>query len=494
MSTERTSSVNGCFHLDHPAQVVAGVLLAAMACVHHANANPGDLDPGFGSAGLVTTDFTGTEDQAGGLALQSDGRIVLAGSTLIANSFGAKDFAVARYLRNGTPDQTFGTGGKVTSHLPSSFFNIATSVLVQPDGRIVIGGYSDSGLLGNDLGFALVRYLADGSLDASFGNAGVVLTNPTATYTDAILSLALQTDGKIVAAGLSYSGSMFKDPSSFAVARYDANGTPDSTFGSGGVAQTAFDGDVSNGLTVAIDSTGRIVVGGTVYSLANGGWVFGLARYTPAGVLDSQFGSAGKVMTGFTGAGYFHSDMTAMALQPDGRIVAAGRAAESTGYNEFLVARYAMNGSLDASFGNSGLVPLRFGDDDCEAHAIAIDSHGAILIGGHASAIGYLFTNGGEVVVSPSAAAAPFALARLLPDGTPDARFGINGSLVTRFSNDDALGDTIAAIKADAGGILVAGFARTWTQGMSTYASNADFAMARYDDGYSIFSNGFEIP
>jgi len=454
-------------------------------------AAPGDLDPAFGVAGLVTTDFSGTEDQSGGSAVQADGKIVAVGSTLLAGQFGAKDFALARYLHDGSLDPAFGNGGRVTTHFPNSFFSIGTRVQIQADGKIVVAGYSDSGLMppgSSDQQFALARYLSDGSLDPSFGDGGLVLTD-FGPYYDFALALAIQPDGKIVAAGVSYAGISYIDPSAFALARYNADGSLDDGFGTGGKVTTAINDQTDVAWSIAIDAAGRLVVGGTVFVFDG---AFGIARYLPDGSLDTSFGSGGSVIDGFADAGLVQAEIAALTLQPDGKIVAAGRATPGSGAEEFVVARYADDGSRDTGFGDGGVVDFSIGDADSEAYAVAIDRKGSILVAGQSGGFGFGTVTGMAISVDAAPLPAQFVLARLLGDGTPDAGFGDAGIVTTRFPGDDGIADVIGAIHPNASGILVSGLARTDNHAMSTYSSNADFALARYDDGYPIFADGFD--
>ena len=152
---------------------------------------PAALDPTFGGTGTVTTDFSGSDDSATSSAVQADGKIVAVGS-----SFPGPDFAAVRYNTDGSLDPSFGGTGKVTTNVIS--YDIASSVVIQADGKIVVAGYGS----GSNYDFALVRYNTDGSLDASFGNTGKVTTDFIMSSQDFANSVAIQADGKIVAAGL----------------------------------------------------------------------------------------------------------------------------------------------------------------------------------------------------------------------------------------------------------------------------------------------------
>ncbi len=305
---------------------LAGAFIAA-ALPGAAVAGPGALDPSFGTGGQVTTDFGGF-DSAQAVAVQSDGKIVAAGSS------GGGDFALARYNADGTLDSTFGSGGKLTTDFGG--FDAASALAIQHDGRIVVTGRTGSG------DFALARYNGDGSLDSTFGSGGKVTTDVGGF--DAALGVALQSDGKIVAVGGGGSGS------DFVVARYSANGSLDSSFGSGGLVTTNL-GGFEAATAVALQTDGKIVATGSTFS--SGFQQFVLTRYNTDGSIDSSFGTDGKVLTDFgLGSGFGG----ALVIQPDGKIVAAGRAG-----SDFVVARYNTDGSPDASFGSGGRATTDFG-------------------------------------------------------------------------------------------------------------------------------------
>ena len=399
--------------------------LVAAALPGAAVAAPGALDPTFGTSGEVTTDFGGS-DSAQAVAIQSDGKIVAAGGTF---SFPSGDFALARYNVDGSLDPTFGSGGKVTTDFGG--FDAASAVVIQPDGRIVAAGRSGGG------DFALARYNADGSLDPTFGSGGKVTTDFGGGF-DAAFGVALQTDGKIIAVG---QGASSFD---FALARYNGDGSLDPTFGSGGKVTTDFTGGFEDAIAVAIQLDGRIVVTGQTFS--GGFQKFALARYNADGSLDTSFGSGGIVTTNF---GFDSAFGGALAIQTDGKIVAAGRAG-----TDFLVARYNGDGSPDASFGSGGMVTTDFGGALFDAaFAVALQSNGKIVAAGSA--------------ISGFPSSADFALARYNVDGSVDASFGSGGKVMTDVGGFDvAFG---VALQAD-GKIIAAG------QG----GSGSDFALARY--------------
>ncbi len=273
----------------------------------------GSLDAAFGSGGVVTTDFFGGPDFVRGMAIQADGKIIIAGGA--ASPPGDGDFALARYNPNGSLDSTFDGDGKLTTRI-SAFDETATAVAIQPDGRIVASG--------SGLGFTLIRYDTGGSLDAGFGAGGIA-----SAFGGVGLAMALQPDGRIVLAG--FGGSLFD----FAVARFDAAGHLDPAFGSGGIIVTPMGGE-NIAFAVAIQSDGRILAGGYATNAVTGR-DFAIARYNFNGALDPTFGVGGKIFTDFSGG----EDLAfGLALQTDGKIVAAGFASGSSTAQDFAVARY----------------------------------------------------------------------------------------------------------------------------------------------------------
>jgi uncharacterized delta-60 repeat protein len=299
-------------------------------------------------------------DYGRAVALQSDGKIVVAGSS---HNGSTDDFAVARYNHNGSLDTTFDSDGKVTTAI-SSFNEGAYAVALQSDGKIIAAGYSNGA-------FALVRYNNNGSLDTTFDNDGKVTT--AIGSGDLGFAVALQPDGKIVVAGASFNG--IEDD--FALARYKSNGSLDTTFDSDGKVTTHF-GSVDNGRALAIQPDGKIVVAGfTVKSMTNND--FALARYNSNGSLDTTFDTDGKVTSEFGNS----ENALAMALQSDGKIIVAGTSYNnSSGEGDFILTRYNSNASLDTTFDTDGIVTTSIGNEYDFGRAVAIQADGKIIVAG----------------------------------------------------------------------------------------------------------------
>jgi uncharacterized delta-60 repeat protein len=366
---------------DHFAEIVAKqdamlrgfclfvVILTLLFVPHSTQAAAGDLDPRFGNGGVVQTDFAQTDDYVLGVGVQPDGKIIVCGQSGIYPDLHS---ALVRYNRNGRLDSTFGTGGKVVVmfHPNSDYLD---ALVLQSDGKIVAAG-SASGTA-----FLVARFNADGSLDQTFGNNGSVQTtfgNPTAAAHD----LILQADGRIIAVGASGAGA-YSELNDFALVRYNTNGSLDPTFGNGGKVKTHFPGIDNTGSTassIALQLDGKLVVGGS-YKNEGTPHQFALARYNANGSLDSTFGNAGKVVT-FIGAG--DAFATALVIQGNGRIVLAGYS-ETTQNHDFTLAGYTSNGTLDSTFGNGGLMTTDFsGGSDDIPYAMALQSDGKLVVAG----------------------------------------------------------------------------------------------------------------
>ena len=396
--------------------------VVVLATPRFVDAFPGALDPFFGSGGRTTTEFGGNAT-ARAVVLQPDGRVVAVGGVTTDTS----RFALARYDTDGTLDAFFGTSGVVSTSFPDGDAE-AFAAALQPDGRVVAVGRTAAG-------FALARYDRKGSLDPFFGTGGRVTTSFGGDA--AALAVALQDDGRLVAVG-GVSGR-------FALARYDADGSLDPFFGSGGRVTTSFTGEAT-ATAVAIQADGKIVTAGRASSGTRSNFV--LARYDTDGTLDPFFGAGGRVVTSLA----VDAEALALVLQPDGKIVAAGRASDGV-TSRFALARYDADGSLDSFFGSQGRVITAF-TGDAQVSALVLQPDGKLIAVGGAS----------------SGGTGTFALARYDADGTLDPSFGTVGRVTTSFGDD---GEAHAAALGPDGRLVAAG-------GVSL-ADRGDFALARYE-------------
>jgi uncharacterized delta-60 repeat protein len=313
----------------------------------------GSLDPSFSGDGKRIIGF-GAQGGATAVAIQSDGKIVAVGRA------GGGGFALARLNPDGSLDASFSGDGRQTT---AGGHNQANAVALQGDGKIVVvGGGGGFGL--RSRAFVLARYNPDGSLDTSFSGDGIQTTDFVGH--DEARAVAIQTDGKILAAGFA------RDD--FALARYNPDGSPDTGFADGGKRRADLGGaDFANG--VALQGNGKIVAAGSVSTT---GFAFGIARFNANGTLDKRFSGDGRQTTTFGG----FDSARGVAIQGDSRIVAVGiSAAGSLQTRDFAVARYNTNGSLDTSFSGDGKQTTDFGGDD-EANGVALEGDGRIVAAG----------------------------------------------------------------------------------------------------------------
>ncbi len=377
-------------------RAVLGLAVCVAATPATTHARPGELDSSFGAGGVAIAPTAEAFGSAQGIAIQADGRIVAIGRT--RTDPGPDSIVVARFLPDGTLDPSFGGTGVVVETFPPGTAH-ATDVAIQADGRVVVIG--TAGLEGAQ-DVVLLRYLTDGALDVTFGVGGVAVTDLGGD--DFGTALAFDVDGNIVATEWTGSGPPYVGYHS-ALARYLATGQLDPTFGTGGITFTDFGGvrDDPTGLVIQpVD--GRIVVSGRTFEEFGVDERITMARYLPDGTPDGSFGTAGRVVTPFNGV----AGANALALQPDGRIVAAGNETfPSSSALRPAVLRYLPDGSLDATFGDGGKVNLITGFFG-NAQDVRIQADGRIVIAG---------TQNFHPMV-----------ARLLPDGTRDGSYGNEGS------------------------------------------------------------------
>ena len=309
------------------AAALIGVFLLAPQL---AQAAAGDLDPRFGNGGVVTTDFSQTDDVAFGIAVQPDGKIVASGQSGIYPELHS---ALARYNRNGRLDSTFGTGGKVVVTFDSSSDYLYAPV-IQSDGKIVAAGSAGGAA------FLLARFNADGSTDFGFGSGGKQITDFFGAGAIAN-GIVLQSDGKFVVAGTASDSGTRPNATDIAVARYNVDGTLDATFGTGGETAIPFSASATEqGNALALAADGKIVVTGAAFKTFATPPDFALVRYNSDGSLDTGFGNGGAITTDIVGG----TDVAqAIAIQADGRIVAAGRSFRSN--FDLTLARYRNEGT-----------------------------------------------------------------------------------------------------------------------------------------------------
>ena len=415
------------------------LLIASFGAAAYA-VEPGDLDTAFSGDGVVLTNVVNSADNvAEAVVVQLDGKIVVAGwSSLGAN----REIALVRYDFDGSLDPGFDFDGIVTTPIPGGGVDDAAfAVTIQSDQKILVGGQSWNG---SDFDFALARYETDGSLDTSFGTDGIVTTD-FAGFDDGAFAIALQSDGKILLAGFTTTPNGGED---FAVARYEADGSLDLRFGTSGTGWEITDiagfDDGARAMTVQAD--GRILLAGSAFNNNNDEDV-AVVRYLPGGSLDTGFGTNGRRIIDF---GSSDEGATGIALQANGRIMLSGSTLVG-GVRDFLALRLLTSGELDSTFGAAGGVVTDLGGLDDLARGVALQLDGKILLAGSSNrsardefALARYESDGtldttfgtGGIVLTPVGTLADAANAISLQ---PDGRILLAGGAATATGSDFAV-------------------------------------------------------
>jgi uncharacterized delta-60 repeat protein len=328
--------------------------------------NPGQLDSSFNGTGSVTGAFSFATVTGNCLAVQNDGKIVVAG-VLAQND---ADFAVRRYNADGTPDIGFGTGGTAIIDIAGRDDN-ATALAVQPDGKIVVAGYSVPGT-GNPVNydFSLIRLLADGTLDQGFNGTGKI-TRSVGPLEDRAYAVAVDSNNNVIVAGFTSTG---PEDTDFALFKYTEAGLPDPQFGEAGRVITALGVSYDQANDIAIQNDGKLVVVGSSRHPQTKQDGFAVLRYDADGTLDTTFNSTGVVVNQQGDPKQARS----VALQPDGKIVVGGS------WDATIIARYLQNGTPDLTFNGTGMVrSLLHANNPESLTSVAVQSDGRIIVGGN---------------------------------------------------------------------------------------------------------------
>lgn len=358
----------------------------------------------------------------------------------------------------GALDPTFGAEGLVTTDLGGNIDTIH-SIVVQPDGKILVAGEAWPD---RSQQIALARYNEDGSLDDTFGNGGIVTTKMIEEnfYHSMAHALLLQPDGKILVVGESASTEVGHPV--FALARYHEDGSLDDTFGDGGkVLHILYEPSYSiagdKAMAAALQPDGKIVAAGITGNYPPD---FGVARYNPDGSVDETFGDGGKVVTDFRND---DDGAYAVSVQPDGKIVVAGYASAEANVEryDYAMARYNEDGSLDKTFGDGGKVITnsQYGYQD-EAHAMVLQPDGKITLAG-------ISVVGAQFCQTSACWKYGFGMMQYNPDGTLDKTFGNNGEVVHDYLYSAG---NYALVRLPNGQLATAG-----------YVSHSDFNIALYN-------------
>lgn len=315
------------------------------------------------------------------------------------------------YSQAGTLDSNFGNNGKVMR--PAGFAN---AVAIAPDGKIIAGGHTAAG-------FTLVRYGIGGTLDKTFGINGVAVADFGDNDDAGISAIVIKPSGKIIAAGT--------DGKDFAIAKFNANGTLDSSFGKNGKVTTDFVKHRDEAKFVTVDDNNRIIAVGSAFDVSGEAPAMAVVRYKPDGTLDSSFDHDGKLKFRTPYSGF--SDGHAMILQPDGKMVVVGNAYASsgTGIYDFMLVRLRPNGTVDKTFGSSGGYTVTDFNEQFDIGVSAgKQSDGKIVVAGYSTTL-----SDGSFTMD---------LARYSKDGILDSAFGINGKIIVPFSGEHEAGAGLA--------------------------------------------------
>jgi len=339
----------------------------------------------------------------------------------------------------GTLDASFGTGGVVVTDFEysgSSTYLEINAMAIQSDGKIVVAGYIDNED-NNTEDFIVARYNVDGTVDTTFGTNGMAITDFEGKE-DRATAIAIQTDGNIVVAGYSRNPND-SDKKDFVLARYTAAGALDSAFGTNGKVTTDVGSDGDYAYAIALQSDGKIVVVG--YTQDSSINKFAVVRYKSNGEVDSNFGISGIVKTPIPSSNNAYA--SSVVIDSSGNIIVAGTA-EVSGKSVFAIARYTSSGTLDTSFGSGGIVTTSFDSNSATASALALQSDGKIIVAG-------ITTN------STSPGYCYYALARYNTNGSLDTSFGTNGKVETYINNDQQYTNIYAMKIQSNGKIVIAG-------------------------------------
>ena len=427
------------------------ICIAVLSVTGMTWAQAGKLDTTFATKGIFLLNPIGEQGGSTRVALQTDGKVVLAapsGDPQQSNN----GIALVRLNTDGAPDPSFGTAGVVIYGVDRT---VPVGVAIQPDGKILVG--STAGANADGGGTALARFNSNGSVDSSFGTGGHVELLFSGIARSA--AIALQQDGKILMIGNN------------ALARVDSNGQLDTSFGTGGLSALPFSGAAA----IAVQSDGKILIASSSQALD-----FNLdgiiVRFNPNGTLDKTFGLFGQIASLTSGGAFGPSDVAAVSsivLQADGKFIVAGAITSKlisppgTNRTGFGLIRYNGNGSIDTSFGNGGGILTNFGPNpNATAFAVAIQSNGDIIAAGQAGTA----DPNNPLLLSPG----NLALSRYSSTGKLDPTFGARG-IVTTSLGSNASAISSLAIQSD-GKIVAAGSSFSF----SGPTSQAQAAVARY--------------
>jgi len=395
--------------ISQPAMILAAGIGSGNAVVARMSLS-GALDTSFNGTGVVSRPITSGSPIITGLASVISGfsrrviKIVISGY-----DYNSSDgFMAARFNNDGSLDTTFGNGGVVLTPLSGSGYDQAYGLAIQPGPHILLAGTSPPEVCESH--FALVSYnWSDGSLNTNFNGTGILVANVGNRQAEA-KAAAVQSDGKIVAAGYFFTGCAIGN--GVALCRFNPDGTLDPGFGSGGKLTAAIGPGSSEADAMVIQPDGKIVIAGNAYD--GNGYSSMVARFLPNGVLDNSFGTGGSVITV---SGTNGSSAKALALQPDGKILVGAQV--SVNANDMAIIRYNPDGSLDTNWNGTGKFFTGIGSRSDQLSAVAVQTDGKVIGAGYSTFV----------------SSDKFMMFRCNPNGTLDSTFGSFGRVLTQVGS-----------------------------------------------------------
>lgn len=369
------------------------IFLIFCFCINQVKAQ--ELDTSFGANGKVYTSFGAFSNFFYDLAVLPNGTIYAA-SAKEGAFFETNGIFISRYLPNGTLDTSFDNDGKIEVGYGSNY-EFCHSIAIQPDEKLIVAGSSNGS-------FSIARLNTNGTYDTTFSGDGKMIFVFGAGIGSKINKLLLQPDGKILAIGQAYNGTNYD----FGMARFNADGSTDSSFGNAGEMLVTIGPANDFGRNAVLQPDGKIVVCG--YSNNASGDSFSITRLNNDGTLDTGFGTNGKIYYNIPTKNLCVAE--SIAIQSDGNLLIAGHAD-----GDFAILKYNSNGTLDTTFGNSGYSTTDFGNFQDKSYALAIQNDNKIILAGH----GYEAGNTGLFHA---------AIARYNANGTLDTTFSSDGKMV----------------------------------------------------------------
>jgi len=425
------------------------LLILFLVSVTVTNAQSGTLDPTFGTNGFVTTAVHPNYNMAETTVVQSDGKILVAGSAGTPSTY---QMAVARYNEDGSLDTSFGNDGSLRFPV-GSVKSFVMDMAQQPDGKILLGGRTWDNVTGD---FALVRLNEDGSFDDTFGTNGIFRIETAET--EASEAMALLDDGTILMVG-------YRDDN-LAVAKINTDGNMDTTFGVNGWAVLTYDGATSYADDLAIQDDGKIVISGFALNGSENRFHVAAARLNADGSTDNSFGTDGKVIFN---VGDWNDFGEGIAIQSDGKILIGGHKwiANLDQRHDLFVARLNTDGSLDASYGTSGVATARLVDGANYANDLVLQADDKPIL------MGYTIFQG---IID-------MAMVRFDTDGNLDSTFNDDGMVSFDNMGREDYGYAIA-LQADSK-IILAGY--------SYGGGGSEFEIARFLNDDTVKTEDFQI-